>query len=145
MPPSEKIQPEDQDFEVLVEQFSFRSQGMTREEIARSGYDVTVYHHNSNNGFTHSAMSRAQIAFMVARLQAFLEDTSQDNNMVYVMACGHELDTPYRLTKRSRGHCSQHGFQPLVGGDFLPSYRTWVNSLIKTARAAREALYSANY
>lgn len=132
-------------FEVTIEQYSFRNQDDTPEERERSGYDVTFHRAGSSNRWTQSAMSRAEIAFTVARLQAFLDDTDHDNNIVYTMACGHEHDSPYRLTRRSRGYCSQHGFQPLTDGMFLPTWRSWVKGLLKTSHAARDEMYSADY
>jgi hypothetical protein len=118
---------------------------MSGPERERSGYDVTFHRCDANSAFTHSAMTRAEIAFTAARLQAFLDDTDHDDNIVYMMECGHELDSHYRLTRRSRGHCSQHGFQKLTDGMFLPTWRSWVKGLLKTSHAARDEMYSANY
>lgn len=132
-------------FEVTIEQYSWRNIGMSTSERERSGYDVTIHRADSPSAFTQSAMTRAEIAFTVARLQAFLDDTDHDDNIVYTMACGHEHDSPYRLTRRSRGYCSQHGFQPLVDGMFLPTWRAWVRGLLKTSHAARDEMYDADY
>jgi hypothetical protein len=132
-------------FDVTIEQYSFRNRDMDVSERERSGYDVTFHRAYSSSAFTQSAMTRAEIAFTVARLQAFLDDTDHDDNIVYMMACGHEHDSPYRLTRRSRGYCSQHGFQPLTEGMFLPTWRSWVKGLLKTSHAARDEMHSANY
>lgn len=128
-------------FDVVIEQYAFRNRDMTVSERQRSGYDVTIHRRNSPSAFTQTGMTRAEIAFTVERLQAFLDDTSRDQNIVYLMECGHEFDSPYRLTRRSRGYCSQHGFQKLTGGHFLPSWRMWVKGMLRMSHDARDEMY----
>jgi hypothetical protein len=77
-------------------------------------------------------LTRSQLRFIRDQIDAYLLDTSADDNWVYLMQCGHEIDSPYRLSRSSRVTCSQHGFQylathsddgtPLTRYDFLPDY-----------------------
>lgn len=108
-------------FDLLFEAYSWRERNKRSKTI-----DMYMYRNNHGNGW--SDLTRRQLTFIRDRITAYLDDTAQDDNWVYMMQCGHELDSPYRLSRNSRGHCSQHGFQPLVDGglmttDFLPDYQ----------------------
>lgn len=108
-------------FDLIFEAYSWRERGKKSKKI-----DMFIYRNNHGNGW--SGLTRRQLTFIRDRISAYLEDTAEDNNWVYMMQCGHELDSPYRLSRNSRGHCSQHGFQSLVDGglmsdDFLDEYR----------------------
>lgn len=112
------------DFDLLFEAYSWRN----RDEPATT-MDMGLLRHDHQNVWSN--LSRAQLAFINDRLADYLDDTSRDQNWVYVMKCGHELDSPYRLTRNSRAQCSVHGFQRLVSGglmadDFLPTYKEWL-------------------
>jgi hypothetical protein len=141
VPDEKRRVPPGAEFEVTISQDSFRPHNMDRKERQRSGYDLTIHRRNSHSSFTQTGMKRAEIAFLIERLQAFMEDTARDNNWVYQMDCGHEYDSAYRLTRRSRGSCSQHGFTRLTEGDFLPSWIVWARSMIGLANDARDEMF----
>lgn len=57
----------------------------------------------------------------MSNLEKWAAKQPQDN-YVYVMACGHEYDSPFRRTEGATVTCSAHGQTRLVSGDFLPPH-----------------------
>lgn len=102
-----------------------------------SEVDMGLY--RNNHGNVWGELNRAQLLFMMQRIADYLDDTARDQNLVYTMACGHEYDVGHRMSRNNRGHCSQHGFQPLVDGEFLPTWKEWVaeQRAKRTGRTAR--------
>ena len=84
--------------------------------------DMVLTRNNHTNAWSN--MTRPELLFVQERLAAYLEDTEADNNFVYRMKCGHEYDSPYRLSASSRTVCSAHGFQWIDPefGEVLPDY-----------------------
>lgn len=113
------------EFDVVFEAYSWREQDTEDPTI-----DFGMTRHNHTNVW--GALTRDQLLFVHRRLTAYLNDTRTNRSFVYRMACGHDHMSPYRLSRHSRAHCKQHGFQRLVEvhgvpahgyEEFLPEFR----------------------
>lgn len=112
------------EFDLIFEAYSWRN----KDDKHKDSIDMGLTRNNHTNVW--SELTRHQMEFIRDRLTAYLDDTSRDQNMVYLMGCGYEFDSPYRLSAGSRVHCSQHGFQWVKNAgdmlgyeELLPRYR----------------------
>jgi len=121
----------DPDFDVVIENCIFKR----NTEGDHRTFDLTIKRKEASSAWVTSDLTREEILFLATRIRDFLRDTYRDENIVYTMRCGHELDSAFRLSRNSRGYCSQHGFQRLTDGLFLPAWKEWVRE-----RKARKTL-----